>query len=485
MKLTTGPLLLVAVWLVAPATAWTQEQDRTTDEMQRLHERIEQLERRTHELERHAADSDAARVIAPLVKQLSFGGQIRVRAEYRDPADERVPGTFGRPDSERSGADTDFVLLRTRLHADATLVQDLRAYVQLQDARTFGGEPGAVLADDHGVDLHQGYFDVSELMVHGLSLRLGRQELAYGDQRLVSPLDWSNVGRAWDAVKLVYQADGHQLDAFGSILREGTAFKNVPAPGSQPGTTDDDQEFDGLYYQNRTLAGQEIDAYFFYRRFADRSVVSESGQAGDLKDHTVGAREKGTYGGFDQSLELVYQFGSRAGDRVSAEAAAAVAGVTFAGAPWQPRLSLEYDYATGDRDPDDGKLETFDSLFPFCHFYQGFMDVFCWKNGSDLALRLGARPDPSWTLELAAHDFHLAEAKDAWYDALGNPVRRDPTGRSGRHVGEEVDLTARVQATENLNVWFGWGHLFPGAFVRSTGSAEDVDWVFAQAVVSF
>ena len=39
-----------------------------------------------------------------------------------------------------------------------------------------------------------------------LTLKVGRQILSYGDERLIGAFDWNNFGRTFDAVKLPWEA---------------------------------------------------------------------------------------------------------------------------------------------------------------------------------------------------------------------------------------------------------------------------------------
>ena len=47
-----------------------------------------------------------------------------------------------------------------------------------------------------------------------LWLRVGRQELLYGSQRLVSTLDWANTRRTFQGVKLFYRSEKFDADSF-------------------------------------------------------------------------------------------------------------------------------------------------------------------------------------------------------------------------------------------------------------------------------
>lgn len=409
-------------------------------------------------------------VRAPGVERIDLGGQVRLRIEARDAADYRLPGTFGRPATEGVHDNDDVVLERIRLNVDARVDAQVRAFIQIQDSRTFGQE-ASVLANDANLGLHQGYLEVREWLAPALSLRIGRQELLYGDQRLISPLDWHNVGRAFDAALVRWEATSWRVDAFSSVIVEGD-------------TASHDRDFHGLYASCAALERHAFDAYVFLRRFMDESSVSEAGLAGDLADMTFGTRTAGKTARFDYGLEGALQRGAAARDAVQAWAAAAAAGYTFEHA-WQPRVGFEYDFATGDRDPTDGRRQSFDPLFPFGHRYQGTADVFSWRNGVDIALLLGAKPDERVQVALDLHAFRLDEAEDAWYGAAATPIRRDPAGASGKSIGTEADLHVRWKAHERVALWMGYSRFHPGGYVRRTGPSPPLNWAFVQATLDF
>jgi hypothetical protein len=399
-----------------------------------------------------------------LVKQVSLGGQARFRFEYRDPV-----AYTNLPTSTRSD---DFFLERLRINLDFKVTDDIEVFMQPQDQRTWGQE-ATVLSDERNLDLHQGFAELRNLLGEPISVKVGRQELQYGDQRLISPLDWSNIARAWDGIKLRYAPGSWWIDGFYTVIRNALIG------------TGEKQDFWGFYASYRGVENHEFDVYVLGREIRDNSLVSETGQSGDLIDETAGARIKGAAAGFDYTVEAMDQYGRLSTDRVKAYAYAATLGYTF-NAPWKPRLGAEYDFASGDRNPADGKHGTFDPLFPYQHFYQGFADIFAFKNGKDLMGSVRVTPVEGLTVELDVHEFWLAQAGDAWYNAGGAVIRRDATGSSSRHVGAETDLHARVAAGKYVKFWVGWSHFFPGAFVRETpGSDRDMNWVFVQMTIDF
>ena len=76
-------------------------------------------------------------------------------------------------------------------------------------------------------------------------------------------------------------------------------------------------------------------------------------------------------------------------------------GYTFQNCPWKPRLYFEYNFATGDDDPTDGDIGTFQNLFPSNHNKYGVMDLFARQNLSSPDVRFRVQPIKQVTLETA------------------------------------------------------------------------------------
>jgi hypothetical protein len=455
-------------------------------------------------------------------KLFKFDGQLRFRYEYFDPFTYTAAGV---------NQSDDYVLMRTRLGVLFTPDRRIAARLMIQDSRIWGEEgfdtptspSGSVTTSIDNVDLHEAYVDVSHIfekwLDDALLLRVGRQELSYGDQRLVSPLDWSNIARAWDAVKLTVAPPeapgGLTTDLFASTIRD-TPSSNTGGGPVGVSTTDQRQNFYGLYGSFKEIhpagdwtwdcAGKErpvfdghvLDIYTLYLDLADGAFTAEDGTTGDVSEVTIGTRLAGaalrndTGGGFDYTGEVCYQTGEFVDESILAYGYALTGGYTLAGealAGSRVRLGVEYDYGSGDRDPTDGRHGTFDPLFPFGHYYQGIQDTFSWKNGQDLAFKVDVYP-PKWTgiphAEVQYHAFWLSARKDGWFNAALNEIRRDPTGSSGRFVGHEIDVTFKYSLVPAVAViWVGYSHLFPGEYIRQTGESPDRDFVFTQLLVNF
>jgi hypothetical protein len=67
---------------------------------------------------------------------------------------------------------------------------------------------------------------------------------------------------------------------------------------------------------------------------------------------------------WDYNFEAVFQWGSFGSDEVFAWTAASDTGYTFRGIAGKPRVALRTDLISGDNDPNDNRLGTFNALFP-------------------------------------------------------------------------------------------------------------------------
>ena len=129
-----------------------------------------------------------------------------------------------RPRSEgRSSGDVDvfFSSMRTQLALRAALAADLRLFIQIQDARVWGGTQDFSPSAD-ALDLFRGYFELGHRGESVLWTRVGRQTLDYANGRLIGDPEWSQFGRSFDGVRTTLRlGEATLLDGFGMQLREG------------------------------------------------------------------------------------------------------------------------------------------------------------------------------------------------------------------------------------------------------------------------
>jgi hypothetical protein len=434
--------------------------------------------------------TEAPRAYGALDAQVvTIGGEVRERYEFRDNADF----------SKDANDTLSFIASRIRLHLNYEVTPDVAAYIQIQDARIFGGEVSTV-SNDNLLDLHQGYVSIKN--VGPTSLILGRQELAFGEHRLVGHFGWNNVGRSFDGLRVTYLAAPTRVD-FWAVSPKVYGTNTGASPAFTPSNREH-QEFYGIYGSIKT-APVTVEPYVMY--------LLDGGNAGELNAAgtallspitapaargqsrvTVGVRADGKAASeaIDYTGEAAFQTGGMDArgttpeSDISAHAFVLKGGYT-APVSLKPRIGLEYDRASGDSDRTDDKFETFENLFPTNHPFYGVMDYVGWRNMQDLRLSLSAKPTAASGVSLDYHRFSLAEEDDNWYAASGAVFRATPANNSESDLGQEIDLVAYVMVKEKVRIEGGYGRFMPGDYVDvNFPTATDAsDWFYLQVGASF
>ncbi len=407
--------------------------------------------------------------------------------------------------------DDGWVLSRFRLGLAIKPSSWLTVYAQLQDAREWfssrGNVPGinGVEGGDH-FDLRRASLELGNLKQFPLSFTMGRMALDYGDRRLIGDSRFSNLGLSFDGVKLRLQTDRFWVDAF--------AARPVQMRGNEFNDSDSADNFLGIYGGTDALGVQTAELYLLYREKSDaqpdldpanRTNANGASRGAAQRIATLGTRwnsKDGALHGFDYGAEFAWQFGDVwTGEKTTprlrhhAFALAMRGGYTWEDAPWKPRLGLEYDFASGDRNPKDGSSQSFQNLFPSNHQHYGFLDVFAWRNMHDARLSFGVKPRKDLEFTLDYHALWLAETTDYWYTSNASSTIRTVTpGGAGRDVrtigasnfaGHEIDFTATWKVNRHVSFLVGYSHFFAGDYLRDTGAHSDADFGYVQATLRF
>jgi hypothetical protein len=426
------------------------------------------------------------------MNRATIGGDVRARYEFRNNADfaNAVPDTLS------------FIGLRSRLHLGYEVNPDLSVYLQMRDSRLFGSE-ASVTSNEENLDLHQGYLKVVGL--GPFTMILGRQEMIFGDSRLIGNFGWSNVGRSFDAVRLTSAYGPLRSDVWAAVTKLfGTNI--APDPALSPSNRDT-QQFFGVYTIVNS-ASFSLEPYLLYLRDtgnASELVVPSDPSKGLLSPITsplargqdritLGFRGAGRMAEemIDFSGEFAYQVGqmdargSTPRSDIHAYALAVKAGYTVP-TEMKPRIGIEYDRASGDDNAADDEFKTFENLFPTNHSQYGYMDYVGWRNMQGLRISFGLQPTKTSGVNINYHFFWLAEKADNWYRASGAIFRTTPSGNTEADLGQELDLVGHMIVKERLRVEAGYGHFFPGDYVKTNfpAATNHSDFVYVQTALGF
>jgi hypothetical protein len=489
---------------------------------------------------------------APGVKSLTFTFEDRVRAEaYRNrtfgarkttlpagpplvtsvspnnPTGTTAGSIVGTPGNNEEQLDDAYrILNRFRMNMKADVNDKLAAFAQFQFSNTWGASPGAgsaaggsllpnapitnyvapvgpgalatseqTAAGAGAIGFHQLYVVFKDLQDSQVDFTVGRFGLKLGDGRILSDAEWDNVGRSFDGVKVEYAQDQIAVTAFASAVVQGALdFKAQ------------DTWLLGGWVDISPAEGVKITPYTLY--VADNSQPNQLLVGATPVPLMVGSPWTiGSYLEFsvvDTGLKFLGQFHMQQDDKRPNTPIPHAKNVDFAEAiawglgaelevpideakNYRPMVGLEFTQAT----------KFFNDLYGERHGFWGISDVVnTWNNVTDLKLYAGATPHTDVKVGIAYHMMRLTQNPGS------SPFDATPSSQVSKNLGQELDLTADIRCTDNINVGLGWGHFFnqfslqEGAFVpgaayattvnsNSAGQRKDADFLFMQLTVKF
>lgn len=381
--------------------------------------------------------------------------------------------------NQRSGNDRLYELTRLRGGVELRPANFLTGYLEFHDTHALGLPLPQVNGNMRDAfDLFEGYVDLHTGPVH---LITGRQQLHYGNERVLGINDWANNSRAWDGFRgRIGNPDGkgNFVDLFSaSVVKMRPTSLDKHGAGLQ---------FHGAAAELRKLV-PHTELYPFVYVQATRAVTDKLGHIGNQLETTVGGEVAGHLSRFDYDLLGDLQRGSYA--TTSRHAGAAIAQIAYrlpSSLPAQPRLNGQFDYATGDTGNNPARLGTYDQLYPSNHNAFGLVDVFGFQNIRQARGGLDLRPHPHLTLLFQAGVLYVATPHDAVYASNGSVlVRSPPGGFTHTDLGQEFDASGSWAIRNSLLLKLGAGHLFPGRTLAEGGKSPPLTLGYLQLTYRF
>lgn len=382
----------------------------------------------------------------------------------------------------------DLVNLRTNILAEYR-GQDFRVGVEIFDSRAWGDRVGTPVSTNevNALEPVQAYVaaDFDDAFGSGSKLTLtgGRMTLNLGSRRLVAADDYRNTTNGYTGLR-ADAAVGKEWKATLIYVLPQIRLPDAPADVRDARVRLDRESFDLVLWGgqiSRAKAIGSVMAELSYFHLGER----------DQPGRPTRDRSLDTFGGrlmaeprsraFDFEVEALYQTG-----RVSTSLAAAAAtqpvsagfvhvdaGYSFPGA-WKPRLSVEFDYASGDG--AGGLYGRFDTLFGMRRADlapAGLYNALARTNIVTPGIRIEATPDKRIDWFAVYRPMWLAAREDS-FSSTGV---RDASGRSGRFAGHQVEARIRYWILPaRLRFEFDGVLLAKGRFLRDAPNAPADRW---------
>lgn len=406
----------------------------------------------------------------PLGRQgwfLTLSGEVRYRPE----------GLRIRPTDTRPSTVDNYLLQRYLFGSDWRLGQHSRVFIEVQSGIINGSLRSPRPTDQNRVDLHQAFYEwrTTRRNGHRFVFGAGRQELAVGSTRLISASPGLNVKRSFDGVEASYRTPAWTMAAaVASLVSIGG--------GSFDDRTDAGQPFWGIAASRKSprFARGELGGYYLG---IDRPRSLYAQGIGHERRHTAGLKWTGTGTRFDLNYDVLLQWGTFADAPIRAWAFATESGYRLSLTGWKPRVSLRADFASGDHDAADPRLNAFNPLFPG-NSYSGAVGLLGPTNVTDLTPAVTVSPVRNLVVGFEVPSYWRTTSGDGVY-ATDQRLLFGPGAGTGMYVGTNPGVLVVWQATRHLQAQGAITRFHSGGFLRNTFAAPGFGFYSVSGVYRF
>ncbi|MBN21468.1 MAG: hypothetical protein CL678_09305 [Bdellovibrionaceae bacterium] len=374
--------------------------------------------------------------------KFGYRGHFQLRTEFA----KNRQGVQGTDQAEQT-------VFRLRTYFDFKANDRLTFNLTPQAAKGFGANSSAS-ATTSGSTLHTdlSFFEanVDYEIARYLMMKIGRQEVSYGDHFIIGSLPWANTGRSFDGLKFTYKSKKGFTDLFYSKISDNFTSR-IPS---------DDVDLYVLYnsYElNQYL--KPLDVYYIYQ---DDEIV------GNPQIHTLGVRVKGQIGPIFYRTEDSIQKGKGLGENGYQY------NLEIGGKVYKYTLSAEYAVAGSD----------YRQLYPTGHKFLGFADVLGRRNIRQIAFHLKGDVISWLGVRADYHIFSRPENTKSAYQLLGGSWGSLGNSTS---IGSEVDLVFTFKVKHGLKFQLGGSIFTPGDYMKdqNAGVAKATHFAYLQMNASF
>lgn len=379
-----------------------------------------------------------------------------------------------RNDFQGTSSQQNEILSQVGLNVAADLTDNVSTNVGLVNERVWGSYSAGTAVSN--VDVDTAYVTMKELLYAPLTLTVGRQKLAYGNQFIIGDGDGtSQVGTTiaalgdltggvnFDAIKAVLAYEPLTIDLFAArVSNNGVLAQTTTA-------AQDNQNLFGVNanYKMGDKMSSVVEGYVF----VDQNDTATDFTPADISQKSVTTYTPGLrlstnpIEGLNVQLEGAYQLGHFYTTEMQTRSNAfALQGLVNYALPvmkdMKPVLSAGYTYRSGNS--ADSNKKAFSSAYAnqnvgTIYHALGYDGQNVAQNGSQLgSLGLSVSPMKDVTTKITGTGVWLANGENS-----------SPTSRASRYVGTEADLDVTYAYTEDVKFGVSAGAFMTGKAIQT------------------
>ena len=376
--------------------------------------------------------------------QFSLSGEVRPRMEYL-----HGYSTFTDQDSDPAG----FASQRTRINFNYSHDR-VKMYVSMQDVFLWGSQP-QLFSTSNSLSMHQAW--AQYFLAPSLSLKLGRQELVYDDERIFGNSNWDQQGRSHDVALLRY--DGMLRIDIGAAFNQNEKHLNGAYYN-----LNNYKMMQFVWLNTDVTDNMNLSLLFLNNGYQHDYVMNENGhdnhKTKDVYNQTIGGRLVYTPNNFNFHASAYYTMGNDMKDRELSAYYIGLGADYNINDDWTLGLGWEHLSGTDQKDmienPDGYKNKSFNPFYGSSHKFNGFMDYFNtngnWSNSVGLN-------DLFASFQFSKRNFEFNVTGHAFLTAASVIKDGNVNETMEPYLGTEIDLTMSYKLSKTSNVILGYSQM--------------------------
>jgi hypothetical protein len=406
----------------------------------------------------------------PLGKKtyISFGGELREQYQYFHNLN------FGDVPPSTKEISVGQLWHRIMLHGNVEIGAKARIFVQLNSTfRFFNPNPVTPEIDENQLSLHQAFIDYK--LGKRFLLRAGRQEMGYGNNRILTFREGPNTRLTFDAVVLKYTNQKRKIDllAVTPVVSKQFLF--------------DDQSFKekvfGIYGTEYFVPKKLLMDYYvlnFKSNIRKYNFVS-----GKENRQIFGLRFFSQNPIFNYELESTYQTGTFNNSKIRAYAFSADASYVI-NKKNNFIFGIGGNYISGDKNKTDNTLNTYNLIFSKPSY--GLAAPIGSSNIVNVNPYIKINPVKKLNVYAGVYFINRQSNQDGTYSPGMAQVRPTPANlfTSGKkEIGTQFAIETGYNVTQHFFFAVDAAYLKAGNYVKETGKGEDITYVSFKGAFKF
>lgn len=378
-------------------------------------------------------------LIASVSAQFTVDAELRPRFEYRHGYKFLFDDT-----NETAAAVTQRTRIKTTLKKEK-----LTLHFSFQDLRVWGDTPQLTFTDRNGLQVNAAWADIA--LDSSFHMKIGRQPLAYDDQRILGEANWAQQSRVHDALVL-----RHAKGSFKAHLGLAYNQSSQRLTGTFLDTPGTYKTMQYLWLHNDF---GDVDASFLVLNNGQQGTIT--GNAETRFNQTIGTHLKFNLSNIVLATNVYLQTGKDVRNNDLSAYLLGLSAMYKANDNLNITLGGELQSGNDNNTISEDTNNAFTPFYGTNHRYNGHMDYFYTGNHLNsvglfnLFLKFNGKINDKSSYSIAFHNF--ASAADFTEKQLGN----------------EVDLAYKIKLQKDVSLSMGYSQMFAADGLKLLQSVPD------------